>query len=203
MGHGNFGLSFRVSQSGRTSERDSVRTLSFFGFGCFIMSIHCRVKAEFDGISRLQFPENFRFFLRVVCAHCQTERDAPIPVSVLDEVPISNTPGNTTTVALKCKFCKRESTLRLEQFRPVYHADDPGFYPLLSFEGRGLNILSWEVDARTPPQGYPVGEDSPTVFTVDLSEGDWSDVDPLTNLPVSVLNFSTDVDRGEPPRRRK
>ncbi|ORZ33171.1 hypothetical protein BCR44DRAFT_49202 [Catenaria anguillulae PL171] len=146
------------------------------------------LRADMDNVSRILPADVDHWEISVRCGSCNEDNPTPITVSADDSMAISGSRGEANVV-MKCKFCKREGSIRIVDNSVVEWAEDQ---PLVRFECRGIDITKWH-----PKGGWTVyaGNDSPTKWTdVDLSD-DWMEYDEKSGDPVSISDVATDVRR--------
>jgi len=95
--------------------------------------------------------------------------------------------GGMANFVWKCGLCKREASARFEPAFPTkpYSAENGQLTPFLTLDCRNLEFVGFD------PYGTwkCVGTTTGTKFDeVDLTEGEWTDYDEKSTLPVGVSN---------------
>lgn len=89
----------------------------------------------------------------------------------------------------KTRFKKKKQALA-EMPRSVTDGDSGTWVPVVAFEARGMDVVTWrlregDVSVRSAT-GFPFED-------VDLSEGDWADYDVEADAPVAMSDIETKV----------
>lgn len=102
----------------------------------------------------------------------------------IEEHEVSGGKHATANFVWRCGFCRRESSAKFDisyKVRP-YTSENAQPQSLLVIECRGLEFIGFEFKGLWKCVGL-----KGTVFTdIDLGEGEWSDYDEKTALPVGI-----------------
>jgi CXXC motif containing zinc binding protein, eukaryotic len=133
--------------------------------------------------------DDYRWHLSVKCSSCGTEVKE-VWAQASEEQEVSGSRG-TAHVVIKCKGCKRQNTITIEDMKEKAMFDVAGtdFVTFGVFDCRGLEITGWHVG-----EGFScVGSDTGTAFDdIDLSDPDgWFDYDEDAECPVSIEEVQT------------
>lgn len=145
-----------------------------------------KIKAELENVTHLQpATDDFEYFFQVKCTQCNEIHPKLISISREAEYEVAGGRGGTANFVWKCKSCKREANAKFDAASPTkpYSSENGQLEPFLILECRNLEFIGFD------PQGTwkCVGVESGTVFDdVDLTEGEWTDYDEKTTLPVGI-----------------
>ncbi|KAJ1868084.1 hypothetical protein H4R99_000267 [Coemansia sp. RSA 1722] len=148
-----------------------------------MVKISLLFQAELNNVTDLRpADEDHSWNFKIECTSCREIDPNVITVTAGEENKISGSRGDANLV-MKCKNCKREGSVTIVGKPEPYTADDSGqMKSILTVECRGLEPVGFE-----PRDGWEAkGVDSPTLFQIDLSEGEWYDYDENAAIDVSV-----------------
>ncbi|KAL8274852.1 hypothetical protein Esti_001204 [Eimeria stiedai] len=132
-----------------------------------------RMKAELENVESIEFPPDYTFNLDVTQSGGTEERKG-VTLSASEAFEIPNSRG-TANLILKFGGSKQPATINVEHVkgvtRPYTAADSGKFVPIVSFECRGMEPISW-----TPTSGCVVRGEKTQFSNVDLAE-DWAEFD--------------------------
>jgi hypothetical protein len=158
-----------------------------------------KIKLDMENIESFSIPEDHAWKLDVRLTSTNDVRMG-VDLSAVDEVEIPNSRGMANLVLRVDK--NDYATLKIQPLPKIIKSsisatdcEKSDFVPVLAVECRGCEIQSW-----TPTGYYQVTTRSGSVFDeVDLSQGEWYEVDAETSEPVSIVSFSSkiDVHRGD------
>jgi len=146
--------------------------------------------AELENVTDLApASDDFEYFFQVKCNSCHETHPKYVSLNRKDKREVSGAKGATANFVWRCGTCKRESSAKFDTASPVkyYNAENGQFGPLLIIECRGLEFVGFD------PRGTwkCVGVTGTQFSEVDLEEGDWTDYDEKSGLPVGVSEFSS------------
>jgi hypothetical protein len=154
-----------------------------------------KVKLDMDNIESFSVPEDHIWNLNVVFPSTGETRSG-VQLSTNEEVDIPNSRGTANLVIRveKNVYATLKIDATSKSVKPEVTEEDSEkgrFVPLLAIECRGCEIESW-----APTGYYRVTSRSGHVFEeVDLSQGEWYEVDPETNEPVSLVSIESRIER--------
>ncbi|RCK54881.1 hypothetical protein Cantr_04585 [Candida viswanathii] len=165
-----------------------------------------KVQAELSNVTDLE-PKNtpqapYEYTFEIECTKCRTKHDKLIQINSFEKHEISGSRGDASFI-FRCRECKNEHSINIvptgEKLRAEEEEEEEGkgrkkdkWVSLLEIDSRGLDFL------RFVPNGefQCVGTETGTVFDeVDLSEGEWYDVDENTNDEVSIVDVKWEISR--------
>lgn len=152
-----------------------------------------KVRAELDNIESLEFPKDHLWCFDVSIPQAGEVRKG-VQFSIDDESEVPNSRG-TANLILKVdkNFYATVSILDLpKETRNSISSEDSEagqYVAIAAFECRGCELEKWN------PTGYytittPCGE---KFEEVDLSTGEWYEVEQETNTPVSVISVISEL----------
>lgn len=153
-----------------------------------------KIKLDMENIESFSIPEDHVWNLDVRLTLTNDVRTG-VNLSAVDEVEIPNGRG---TANLVLRVDKNDyATLKIQPLSKIVQGcitagdcEKGDFIPVLAVECRGCEIQSW-----TPTGYYQVTTRSGSGFDeVDLSQGEWYEVDAETNEPVSIVSFISKID---------
>lgn len=148
------------------------------------------------------------------CTSCKEEHPNPVTLNLYESFEITGSRGKATLV-MKCKGCKKESSVNAfhpsatsaanpESVKPeLYKYQDSGSTKvMLKLDPRGLDLVKFIPDGKfmckgvkkSGEEGEEVVEPNNTVFQdVNLEEGEWYDYDDEAGNEVSITNVEWDI----------
>lgn len=151
------------------------------------------LKLDMENIKSFTIPDDHIWKLDLVFPSTGDSRSG-INLSPSEEVEIPNSRGTANLVLrIDKNVC---ATLKIQPLPKIVRngitdeeSEKGQFVPVLAVECRGCEIQSW-----TPTGYYQVATLSGSIFDeVDLSAGEFYDVDPETNEPVSIISFKSKI----------
>ncbi len=148
-----------------------------------------KASAELDNVESLEFPADHDWCIDLYLTGSGETRER-VTVSRAKEVEILNSRG---TANLVVKVDKTFATVNVEEIPKLTKSsitESRAATPLIAFECRGCEITKWH------PTGFftVTSSDGSRFDEVDLGEGEWCEVDPETNLPVSILDLTSVIE---------
>ncbi|EER35206.1 conserved hypothetical protein [Candida tropicalis MYA-3404] len=155
-----------------------------------------KVQAELSNVTDLE-PKNtpdspFEYTFEIECTKCRTVHDKLIQINSFEKHEISGSRGEASFI-FRCKECKNEHSINIIPTNEKLTVEDENkFINFLEIDSRGLDFLKFVPNGEF----QCIGLDSGTVFNeVDLSEGEWYDVDEKTNDEVSIIDVKWEISR--------
>ncbi|KAG7662293.1 uncharacterized protein J8A68_004187 [[Candida] subhashii] len=154
-----------------------------------------KVTAELENVTDLQpvdTPEHpFEYTFQIQCTKCRMTHDKEISINRFEKHEISGSRGEASFV-FRCKECKHEHSASVIRTGQNFTIDDSKPVPILEIDARGIDFLQFFAYGEF----QAVGTESNTKFNdIDLSEGEWYDVDEKTNEEVSIIDVKWDISR--------
>jgi len=155
-----------------------------------MVKIALQISAQLENVTDLKaVGDNFRWYLKLKCSHCNEETPDFVYLSLLDRQPLKGGRGSASLV-LKCKLCAREHSIDIisDSLRQ-YTADDvPLYKTIVVFDCRGVEPTAFE-----PRMGWEVrSAESSTVFSnIDLTSLDWADYDEKSQQSVGIYELAS------------
>lgn len=159
-----------------------------------------KASAELSNVTGLEpfdTPEHpYEYTFQIECTKCRTTHDKDIQINQYEKHEISGSRGEASFV-FRCKECKHEhsaSILRTNEKLSTTEdsVNDKASATILEIDARGIDFLKFI------PIGefLAVGSETNTKFAdIDLSEGEWYDVDEKSNDEVSIVDVSWEISR--------
>lgn len=153
--------------------------------------IELRVKGDLQFVKNLRPKEDIVYFLKLQCGHCgEAVNDGFVGVSPTTTVE-SKTSRSETNLLVKCKMCQRVSSLDVIPLNNNGVEEPDRFYPLVRFDSRGMEILSW--DPRDDLVCNVDDDNYEKEYDVDLSEGDWTEFDEHTGNCLGIFDIAHEL----------
>ncbi|TFK77183.1 DUF866-domain-containing protein [Pluteus cervinus] len=154
-----------------------------------MVKLQLLIKAELENVTELvPASDDFEYFFQVQCNSCHEIHPKVVALNRIEERELSSSRGAANFI-WRCGVCKRESSATFDSSPPKpYSEENGGFAPLLIIECRGLEFIGFD------PRGIwkCKGTESGTLFPeVDLSEGEWTEYDEKSTLPVNISNIES------------
>jgi len=168
-----------------------------------MVKVRLLFKADLENITNIKPDDDIRWTLKVKCSNCGEVNDKWVYVNASERVSTGG--KGTTNLLIKCKFCRRENSIDVLEPSPasatttsssssggkkksnnqfIYGADHSGtFMPMAVFDCRGLELVEFKPSAGFTGQSTVGAEE---IYSIDLSEGDFCDIDEQTNTPIGV-----------------
>ena len=149
---------------------------------------------ELDNVETLEFPEDHEWCVDVFLPGSGEVRENVV-LSRSEDLEIPNSRGTANVVIKVDKNIY--ATIKIEDVPKVTtrsisaaDAENGKYVPLLGVDCRGCELKAWK------PTGFytATSPDGKVFDEVDLQNGEWYDVDPETNLPVSVMSIKSQID---------
>ncbi|KAH8739163.1 hypothetical protein FG386_001030 [Cryptosporidium ryanae] len=150
------------------------------------------VKADFEGIEELIFPENYTWCVDIEQSAGPLTREK-ITIDPNEKIEMDNSRG-TANYVMRWDSDKRQSTISCVKLNNISNMkvtfENSGkFVPIAAFDCRGINITKWN-----PTFGYVAVSNSGKKFdNIDLSELEWCDFDENTNESVGIYNITSEL----------
>lgn len=147
-------------------------------------------KAELENIAKLIFPDSHEWILDFQSGSSDEVRKG-VRVSSPEEIEMPNT-RSTANVCLTFKdTTKNVASISVSSLKDItrshYLAEDSGnFVPIVAFECRGAIPVSWTPSGFYSADGFN---------SVDLSNGEWYEVDPDTCESISITGVEWKIER--------
>lgn len=94
------------------------------------------VSTQLENIESIQAPEDYPFFIHLLCGNCGEKTNKPVVLTKNDEV--EGIRKGAVNLKRTCKLCKRISDVKIISDQMTYsEADCPGWAPFLILECRG------------------------------------------------------------------
>nr|CAG4643606.1 EOG090X0HQJ [Ilyocryptus agilis] len=153
-----------------------------------MVKIGLQLKASLENVTKLRSEgDDFRWYLKVKCSHCNEESDKWIYITQSESVEVKGGRG-TANMVLKCKLCSREHNMDIiPESVTSYNDEDQGkFKTIIKFDCRGMEPSNF-----SPRNGWTVeGLESGTVFSdIDLTEKEWADYDEKAKTTVGIYEL--------------
>lgn len=153
------------------------------------------IACELENVQHLRIPEDHEFVLDIEVGPGEIRRGVIFSRENQVDIPSSRGTANLVLKIDKNSFaslsvCDLPKTIRPE----LCASDSEKLVPILAIECRGCEVKAWK------PTGFYVAQSTQgAIFEeVDLSTGEWYDVDAEANEPVSITNVRTSI---EPHRK--
>jgi hypothetical protein len=150
-----------------------------------------KISCELDNLDSFEVPEDHDFIFDIELGISELRKNVKFTVQTEEEIPNSRGVANIVLKIDKNSFASiRAEPLPKIVKRELCFSDSGKYVALLALECRGCEVKAWK------PTGYYKATTSHgTVFEeVDLSSGEWYDVDKETNEPVSITNVQTSIE---------
>jgi len=153
-----------------------------------MVKIGLQISAQLENVTDLRaVGEDFRWYLKLKCTHCNEETSDFVYLSLLESQPLKGGRGSASLV-LKCKLCARDHSIDIisDSLQP-YTADDvPQHKTIIIFDCRGVEPVAFE-----PRMGWQAkGTDSNTDFSnIDLTSLEWADYDEKSQQSVGIYEL--------------
>lgn len=157
-----------------------------------------KIQAELSNVTNLE-PKNtpespYEYTFEIECTKCRTIHDKLIQINSFEKHEIKGSRGNASFI-FKCKECKNEHSINIIPTNLKLtneNSENKIFINFLEIDSRGLDFLKFIPNGEF----QCIGLDSGTIFNnVDLSEGEWYDVDEKTNDEVSIIDVKWEISR--------
>lgn len=152
-----------------------------------------KVRAEIENIETLEFPRDHQWCFDIRVPQTGEVRHG-VKFSIDDESEVPNSRGMAHLILKVDKNCHATVSIldlpkEIRYFINPVDSESGTFVPIAAFECRGCELEKWN------PTGYytittPCGE---KFEEVDLSTGEWYDVEKDTNMPVSVISVDSQL----------
>jgi hypothetical protein len=152
-----------------------------------------KIRAELDNVDTLEFPNDHEWCVDITIPQTGDVRKG-VKFSIDDEQEVPNSRGTAHLILkLDKNFYATVSIVDMpKETRGTITSTDseaPTYVPVVAFECRGCEIEKWN-----PTGFYKITTPNGQVFDeVDLSAGEWYDVESDTNMPVSVISVQSDL----------
>jgi len=156
-----------------------------------MVKLHLLFKADLERVATLIPSQDTRWYVKTKCSNCGEESDKWIYLSAEERSAVSGSKSEANLV-VKCKGCKRESTVDIFELKDSsYTVDDSGkFKPIVGFDCRGIELVDFD-----PRVGWIAQGEKGTRFEVDLSSKEWTDYDDQVKEAVGIYNVQTKFEK--------
>jgi hypothetical protein len=149
------------------------------------------VTCEIENLHSFVIPEDHEFIFDVELSSSEIRQNVKFTLLNEEEIPNSRGVANLIFKIDKNAYASIKAELLPKTVKRELNSDDSNReVAVLALDCRGCEVRAWK-----PTGFYRAVSAQGTVFDdVDLSTGEWYDVDPETNEPVSITNVRTSID---------
>lgn len=145
---------------------------------------------EVQPLDNEEYPHDYAFTIR--CNKCSFDHPKPVIVNRFDQGDIEfDRLRRTVHLAKKCKECSKLHYLILVRTPDSLTPDNNDtFVPIVEVHTHGCQVIDYSMEDQFMCKTL-AGE---VVEEIDLRRNEWTEFDETSNLPMTITNFSYEIE---------